>query len=208
MKYSITTWLLIFALLGWQRECNGGIVITSESAAFVSDSAVQLYSLDIFLDLTDLDDGGTLDVANFQVRAELNGAGAGTDVAIVGIGDTMSFDHPQARPLDGTSVVSQTEGLGFTANFSSPFTIEDLDGLMEITLAVQPNVTGNYSIDILTGDGNTLITDPNDFSTILSFTTTSGVISISGVPEPNTMMFVGLGLGVFCLRRGRRSVQT
>ncbi|MCG8653458.1 MAG: hypothetical protein MI861_26705 [Pirellulales bacterium] len=169
-----------------------GIVVALSDDTLISGPTVQRHTIDVFVDLTDADDGGSIEVANFQVRTVLTGVGAGTDVAIVGVDNAVSAAHPQGRPLDIISLVSSTEAFGSTFNFGPSFVLDDLDGLLSVTLEVQPNVTGQFSLEIVPGDGNTQFTDPIDFISNLPFTSSSGQLAVSVVPEP-------AGMGLFAL---------
>ncbi|MEM9365256.1 MAG: PEP-CTERM sorting domain-containing protein [Planctomycetota bacterium] len=174
---------------------EAAIVTVAEQKSVVTDSLVQQVPLEVYLDLTEGDDGGTLQVGNFQIRVQLNGTGAGSGVSVVDVGNTQSVLHPQGRSLDDEIVFSPTQGIGATSNFFDPFDLADGAGLMEITLEIQPNFIGDISIDFLVGEGNTLFTDPNDFSTLLApIETTSGSLSVTAVPEPSSFAMLGLVL--------------
>ena len=198
--------LTLFAVAAIGQPVQAATVVVGEQETVVTSPASFQTSIEFFLDLTEGDDGGTLSVGNFMVRVGLTGPNAGTDVSIVGIDDTVSIEHPQTFPLDVKSVVNTTEGFGAVINLSSPFDIDDLDGLVRIILEVQPNVIGDYTLELIPGDGNTILTDPNDFVTLLPINLENGSLSIVPVPVP-AGAWTGLALlgGLGVARRVRQN---
>lgn len=198
------------AIVALGQMVQGAIIVTGEQEALVpSPNTATQTSVEIFLDLTEADDGGALSVGNFQVRVVLSGPSAGTDVSIVGIEETVTAEHPQAADLNfANTVISPVEGVNGTLNFGAPFDINDEDGLVRVVLEVQPNVTGNYNLAIVTGVGNTELTDPDDFTTRLPFETIDGSLTIlTVIPEPSSFALLGfamIGLGGIARARHRR----
>jgi len=176
-------------------------VVTGEDKTIASPGATTNVTIEFYLDRTGGDDGTGLEVGNFNIRIELTGPD--NLVAITGVGETT--DHPQAFTLDTTTVTPTTEAFAGTFNVSSPFTIDDLDGLAEITLEVQPGALGVYDLSVVTTTGDdTQFTDPDDFKTELPFTVSHGSLTITAIPAPATMAMVAMvGAGAWTRRRRR-----
>lgn len=181
------------AIIMFGQIVQAGMVVMGAQESVTSLGVVTQTSVDFFLDLTEGDNGSSLNVANFSVRVQLTGPNAGTDVSIVGVDDTVSLAHFQDRPLDIKEVATPTEAFGSTFNFGVPFEVADQNGLMRVLLEVQPNVVADYTLQILTGLGNTRILDSNDAP--LPFDTVDGSLRVM-IPEPTSflMMVVALGL--------------
>ncbi len=201
---------LIVALnFAWfEGECNAGIIVAAENKTERESSAVIRTEVEIYLDLTAADDGGSISIGNFQVGLELLGANAGTDVSIVGITGATSTSHPLGRALD-FAVATPTRAFGMTLNFFGPsFLLNDLDGLMRVELEIQPNVTGTYQLNVLTGERNTAMAESIFSRVPLSIATQSSTLNIqsSVVPEPIALpYFCFIGIIGFCQVRRVRS---
>lgn len=176
-----------------------GTVITADDQTVTSSAdEVTETSMEIFLDRTDDDDDADLSgVLNFQVRVELAGDDAGSDVSIVDVGDTA--DRDQTRSLDSTSVDSDTEAFGGTVNVGDPFAIADGDGLMRVDLEIEPNVSGEWTLEILTGEEtDTALSD--EAGDALPFDTAGGTLTVESppttpIPEPASSTLAVLACG-------------
>ncbi|MEM1227301.1 MAG: hypothetical protein AAGJ40_16500 [Planctomycetota bacterium] len=186
------------------ESSEAAVVTVVEHETIVTGSSVQQVPLEVYLDLTEGDDGGTLRVIDYQMRIELSGTGAGVGVSVAGVGNTSSQSHPQGRILGFTSIPSPTEGIGSPFNFGTPFELNDGAGLMEITLEIQPNFIGDIVIDFVLGDGNSFFVDPDDTTMVIPFETSAGSLSIAAVPEPSSFAMLGLVLMLVCKVHGSR----
>lgn len=182
---------------------NSAAVVVVRDEMIVTRSTPQEISMEIFLDLTGADDGGFFEVGSFQVRVQLQGPNAGTDVQIISVGDTT--DIPQGVPLNGDRDRGPTNWIGFNTSLFSSLVLADGDGLMRVDLLIAPFVTGDFTIDLLVGDGNTLFVDPDDFGVLLPFSTSSGTLTVAPIPEPSGLVFCIAGALFVVRRRSRRS---
>ena len=188
-------------------SCQAAIMVSADDQSLTQSSSVITTEVEIYLDLTDVDNGGSINASNFQVGVQLSGANAGTDFSIAGVSDTMSAMHPQGRPLEAVSSTATT-ARGMTLNFFEDFfVLDDLAGLMKVELEIQPNVTGTFQLDILIGDPNTAILDafPAGASP-LAFSVDSSTITVSAdpaVPEPGTVFCFILMGGLALIARRR-----
>ncbi|MAE66759.1 MAG: hypothetical protein CMJ18_21025 [Phycisphaeraceae bacterium] len=101
----------------------------------------------------DSDNGSSRNLLNYSVRVRLEGFGAGTDVALTGGGAAATSPATSAPdPLNATGNVDllPTEYYHATVNFTeTPFTVDDLDGLISVDYEVQPGALGIYTFDIV-----------------------------------------------------------
>ena len=92
--------------------------------------------------------------------------------------------------------ITPTEAYGivpFIGVPGPPTDLHDLDGLMRVDLSIQPGVVGEYTLQIIPGPGNTVLTDPIDFVTPLPIDDfTDGSLSITLIPEPASAMLLVL----------------
>ncbi len=189
----ITAGLLILAAAS---HPSFGFTVVGGSLQLDAPTIAETRTLEFTLDQTGNDDGMALSVGNYQVRLELFGSNAGSAVRIVDVGPTVSAI--QSRILDVVTF-DDTWAFAGTVNFIDPFAIADEGGLLAVTLEIQPEAVGDYSLSVMTGLGRSEFTDPGDFSSQLPFGSEDGAISI--VPEPSTAFLAMCGLLLACRRR-------
>jgi len=143
--------------------------------------------------LTD-DTGGPVSLGNYQLRIGLTGPNAGTDVKIIGGGQTSAAgSHPPAviPPILATDVQIVEDAAYFLATENTfvgdppeqapPFDVADQAGLARIDFEVQPGASGAYTFEILTTSvtADTALVDGADFVTPLTFGTSSPVLTLT-----------------------------
>lgn len=206
LKVANSTLIALLLYLVTSQNSLADIIVSVDDARIQTTSRVQTTVVEVYLDLTGANDGGILDVGNFQVLVELKGPAVGTDVSIVGVAETTSLDHPQAAPLDLVRVLSDSRAQAFTVNINPSFNIEDLDGLMAAELEIQPFAEGEYELAVLTGIGRTEILDGSDFVSQLDYSTRSAALTLTAVPEPASLNAV-VALIMYLGSRRRRKGQ-
>ena len=183
---------------------HAALVVTGEQVQTAVPGAVVQRIVPFFIDLTGPDDGGTFDVGNFQVRLQLTGPSAGVNVSAVLVENNMSLINPQVVPLDVTNVDSTTQVFAATLGVT-PITLNDGGGLLQVVLNVTPTVSVGdvYTLEVVTGAGNTEFIDPNDFTTLLPFSFSNGTLAV--IPEPSAGLYVGsLAVAAVIARSHRR----
>lgn len=197
-------WLVITAVLSVIcLEAPAAVVVSGDSLVLASPTSATTVSLEFGLDLTGADDGGLIEIGNFQFDLLLVGPNAGTDVSVIGAGSTIS--RLQARTLDVVDTTPTTAFAG-TLNFASSFSVPDNGGFVRVDLLVQPGAFGDYTLDILTGTDQSLLTDPIDFFTPVPFATNAGQLSITAVPEPSSVALLvcaSMGLAIRVRRKSK-----
>ena len=152
-----------------------------------STASVELYLAD--------DTGGPVSLGNYQLRIALTGPNAGTDVKIIGGGQTnVTGNHPPAvtPPILASDVQIVDDDAYFLATENTfdidnptqpapPFNVADGAGLGRIDFEVQPGVTGVYTFEILTTSvtADTALVDGADFLTPLAFGTSSPTLTLA-----------------------------
>jgi len=185
------------------HSVQAGSIVIGETKELLPPSAAVQESVEFYLDRTDADDGTPLSVGNFQLRVDLSGADAGSAVRILGVGPTST--RSQAFALDTMDVTGGTSGYAATFNLASAFEIADGAGLLKIDLEVMPSASGDYTLSVLSGTGNTEFTDPIDFATLLPVAVGSAALSVA-VPEPSCLCLAMLGSVAVAIRRKRAFV--
>ena len=182
------------------------LVITAQDS---SASAGGTGSFDVTLRNTGTTD---VNVSGFQVELSLPG-GSGihfTDANRTTVLPYLFAAAPGPGGLNGDPLNSfpNTDFVGsdnyFAAPGSAPIMAGDTLGLMHVIYTVDPGVTpGMITVTLVPFDdttgGGTLLTDVTGRS--LAASLVNGTITVRGVPEPSTILLIGLGGGLILLRR-------
>ena len=179
-------------------SASAAIVVSGESLRLLSPESTVTVPVEFALDLTGSDDGSSLSLGNFQLDILLVGPSAGSDVSILDAGTTVG--RQQVRNLDVVTTTTTT-AFGGTLNFLAPFDVADNSGLFRIDLEIRQGTIGDYTLQVLAGPDQTLLTDPDDFFTPIPFTPVNANLSITAIPEPSCL---GIGLAASALLTIRR----
>jgi len=184
--------LLRFALLVGvtllARAADAGLIVVGQDKLY---SAPGVQSVDFILDLTGADAGG-IQVSNFQVRVELQGANVGADALITAVNNTTSG---QAHPLSTRTVETARTAYGATFNLGDPFTISDGAGLMRVDVEFKAGALGDYQLLVLTGTEDTMFL--NSLGAAVPFSTDNA--ALSAAPEPSSALLSVLAVGAVCV---------
>ena len=158
-----------------------GLELIGEQVLFDPSKGLPQARIGFFANLTGPDEGGSLDIGNFQLLIRLTGPDAGSSATIVAVEENMSAQHPQVAPLSLAQVNSPVEVLAATINLGDPIALQDEAGLLQVVLAVAPSVRPGevFRLDVIAEPGSSEFTAASDFQTLLPFTAVSGSLTIA-----------------------------
>jgi hypothetical protein len=182
-----------------------GLVITGQQETISSPQDSVAEDIEFFLDLTAPQDGGSVVSGGWQIRVELTGPNAGTDVAITGVGNTVFFTQADTG-LGAADLFTTTQAFRGVLSFTD-FALNDQGGLMQVNLLVAPGTLGNYALSILTGMDDMQINQAGG-ATPYDYSTVNGSLSV--IPEPSALLLVQVGVGLavvggYCRRKSFHS---
>lgn len=119
------------------------------------------------------------------------------EISANGVNDKILFNASGSARMDFSAMAVGSIGVTFVAGYTPA--LNDSFDLLDWSAVSGTGITG-LSTGLLSL--STAGFDSSWFWDISQFTTT-GVITISGVPEPSRAAFVGVGLALLCLRRRR-----
>lgn len=119
------------------------------------------------------------------------------EISANGVNDKILFNASGSARMDFSAMAAGSIGVTFVAGYTPA--LNDSFDLLDWSAVSGTGITG-LSTSLLSL--STAGFDPS-WSWDLSQFTTTGVISISGVPEPSRAVFMGAGLALLCLRRRR-----
>lgn len=128
-----------------------------------------------------------------------NGSSVAFEISANGVNDKLLFNASGSARMDFSAMAAGSLGVTFAAGYTPA--VNDSFDLLDWSAVSGTGITGlSTSLLSLSTTGF----DPSWSWDISQFTTT-GVISIAGVPEPSRVMLVGVGAAMLFLRRRRRS---
>lgn len=128
-----------------------------------------------------------------------SGSGITFEISANGVNDKVLFNASGSARMDFSAMAAGSMGVTFVGGYTPA--VNDSFDLLDWSAVSGTGITGlSTSLLSLSTTGF----DPSWSWDISQFTTT-GVITIIGVPEPSRALLVAVGAGLLCLRRRKRS---